>query len=90
MRLVGASDRYVRWPFILEGVFVGLGGAFITLALLLAASRPISDLATDIAGSVPLGFDQSLTLQIVAIVMGAGLGLGALGAWISVRTYLRR
>ncbi len=89
MRLVGASDRYVRWPFILEGVFIGLAGAFITLLLLLVASPPISDLASDIAGSVPLGFDQSLTLQIMGIVIGAGLGLGGVGAWISVRTYLR-
>jgi cell division transport system permease protein len=89
MRLVGASDRYVRWPFILEGVFIGLAGAILTLMLLLIASRPISDLATDIAGAVPLGFDGSMTLQIVAIVMGAGLGLGGVGAWISVRAYLR-
>jgi cell division transport system permease protein len=89
MRLVGASDRYVRWPFILEGVFIGLAGALITLALLLVASPAISDVASDIAGSVPLGFDRSLTLQIVAISMGAGVGLGGLGAWISVRTYLR-
>ena len=88
MRLVGASDRYVRWPFILEGVFIGLAGAFITLLLLLIASPAISDIATDIAGSVPLGFDQSLTYQITLITFGAGLGLGGAGAWISVRTYL--
>jgi cell division transport system permease protein len=89
MRLVGASDRYVRWPFILEGLFIGLAGAVITLLLLLVASPAISDVASDIAGSVPLGFDRSLTLQIVAISLGAGLGLGGVGAWISVRTYLR-
>jgi cell division transport system permease protein len=90
MRLVGASDRYVRWPFILEGVFIGLAGAVVTLLLLLIASGPISDLASEIAGQVPLGFDSSLTLQIVAIVTAAGLGLGGVGAWISVRAYLRR
>jgi cell division transport system permease protein len=90
MRLVGASDRYVRWPFIMEGIFIGLAGAVVTLVLLLVASGPISDLATDIAGAVPLGFDSSLTLQIVAVVTGAGLALGGAGAWISVRTYLRR
>lgn len=89
MRLVGASDRYVRWPFIMEGVFIGLAGAVVTLLLLLAASRPISDLAREIAGQVPLGFDGSLTAQITALVMLAGLGLGGLGAWISVRAYLR-
>ena len=88
MRLVGASDRYVRWPFMLEGVFIGLAGAIITLLMLLIASPAISDIATDIAGSVPLGFDQSLTYQITLITLGAGLGLGGVGAWISVRTYL--
>ena len=46
MRLVGASDRYVRWPFILEGVFIGLAGAVITLVLLLVASPLISDIAS--------------------------------------------
>jgi cell division transport system permease protein len=89
MRLVGASDRYVRWPFILEGVLIGLLGAIITLLLLLLASPAISDIASDIAGAVPLGFDQSLTIQIVLISIGAGMGLGGVGAWISVRTYLR-
>jgi cell division transport system permease protein len=89
MRLVGASDRYVRWPFILEGVLIGLAGSLITLGLLLVASPAISRIASDIAGSVPLGFDRSLTLLIVGIVFGAGVGLGGIGAWISVRTYLR-
>jgi cell division transport system permease protein len=89
MRLVGASDRYVRWPFILEGIFIGFAGALVTLLLLLLASGPISDLATQIAGQVPLGFNQSLTTQIVGLVLASGLGLGGIGAWISVRTYLR-
>jgi hypothetical protein len=61
----------------------------VTLLLLLLASGPISDLASQIAGEVPLGFNQSLTTQIVGMVTIAGLGLGGAGAWISVRTYLR-
>jgi cell division transport system permease protein len=80
----------VRWPFIFEGILVGLIGALITLGLLLLASRPIVDLANAIAGQVPVGFSQSLTTQVAALVLGAGLGLGGLGAWISVRAYLRR
>jgi cell division transport system permease protein len=90
MRLVGASDAYVRWPFILEGLLIGLAGSVITLLLLLTASAPISDLASQIAGEVPLGFDRSLTVQIVSVVLAAGLGLGGVGAWISVQAYLRR
>lgn len=90
MRLVGASDHYVRWPFIVEGLLVGLIGAGITLGLLLLASGPIVELAKAIAGQVPVGFSQSLTTQVAILVMGAGLGLGGVGAWISVRAYLKR
>ena len=89
MRLVGASDRYVRWPFIIEGVLIGVMGSVVTLTLLLLASAPISDLARAIAGQVPVGFSESLTTQLSALVLVAGLGLGGLGAWISVRAYLR-
>ncbi len=90
MRLVGASDAFIRWPFIVEGLLVGLIGALVTLALLLLASGPIVDLADVIAGQVPVGFSQSLTTQVAILVLGAGLGLGGVGAWISVRAYLRR
>ncbi len=89
MRLVGASDQFVRWPFIFEGLLVGLLGALVTLTLLLLASGPISEVAKVIAGQVPVGFSQSLTFQVTSLVLIAGLGLGGVGAWISVRTYLR-
>jgi len=90
MRLVGASDAFVRWPFIFEGLLVGLLGAVITLALLSLAAGPIAQLATAIAGQVPIGFGDRLSSQVTAVVLAAGLGLGGFGAWLSVRTYLRR
>lgn len=90
MRLVGASDLFVRWPFIFEGLLIGLIGAGVTLFLLMLASGPITELARAIAGQVPVGFSDSLTAQIAVLVMASGLGLGGVGAWISVRTYLRR
>ena len=90
MRLVGASDAFVRWPFIFEGVLVGLVGAVVTLGLLALASQPINQLARVLAAHLPAGFQQSLTQQVVTVVMAAGLLLGGVGASISVRTYLRR
>lgn len=90
MRLVGASDAFIRWPFIFEGMLVGLLGAAVTLALLAIAAVPISHGVATLVGAVPVQFDQNLEQQLVALVVGAGLALGALGAFISVRTYLIR
>jgi len=89
MRLVGASDAFVRWPFIFEGLLVGLLGALVTLGLLSLAAAPISQLATAIAGQVPVGFGDRLSSQVAAVVITAGLGFGGFGAWLSVRAYLR-
>ena len=89
MRLVGASDAFIRWPFVFEGAFVGLLGALLTLGILAAVADPISGFMVDFFRVLPLQFG-SLTRDLVALVLGAGVGLGVLGSWLSVRTYLIR
>lgn len=89
MRLVGASDAFIRWPFVFEGAFVGFLGAAFTLAILAAAADPLSGLLVDFFRVLPLQVG-SLTRDVVTLVMGAGVGLGILGSWLSVRTYLIR
>ena len=89
MRLVGASDAFIRWPFVFEGAFVGFLGALIALGLLAAAAEPIGGFMVDFFRVLPLQFG-SLTRDLVALVLGAGVGLGVLGSWLSVRTYLIR
>ena len=89
MRLVGASDAFIRWPFVFEGAFVGFLGAVITLAVLAAAAEPLSGFMVEFFRVLPLQVG-SLTRDLVALVMGAGVGLGVLGSWVSVRTYLIR
>jgi cell division transport system permease protein len=89
MRLVGASDAFIRWPFVFEGAFVGLLGSIATLAILAAVADPLSAFMADFFRVLPLQFG-SLTRDLVALVMGAGVGLGILGSWLSVRTYLIR
>jgi cell division transport system permease protein len=89
MRLVGASDAFIRWPFVFEGAFVGFLGAAITLAVLAAAAEPLSDFMVEFFRVLPLEVG-SMTRDIVTLVMGTGVGLGILGSWLSVRTYLIR
>ena len=89
MRLVGASDAFIRWPFVFEGAFVGFLGAVITLLVLALAAEPLRGFMTDFFRVLPLQFG-SLTRDLVALVMGTGVGLGIVGSWLSVRTYLIR
>ncbi len=89
MRLVGASDAFIRWPFVFEGAFVGLVGALVTLGILAVAAEPLGTFLTGFFRILPLQFG-SLTRDLVLLVVGAGVGLGIVGSWVSVRTYLIR
>ena len=87
MRLVGASDAFIRWPFVFEGAMVGVLGAVLTLGLLFIAAEPIGRFMIGFFAVLPLTFG-SLARDLVFLVGAAGLGLGVLGSWLSVRTYL--
>jgi cell division transport system permease protein len=87
MRLVGASDAFIRWPFVFEGALVGLISALVALSVLGAASDALSRFMFDFFRVLPLTFG-SLARDLVVIVFGAGVGLGIIGSWVSVRTYL--
>jgi len=89
MRLVGASDAFIRWPFVFEGAMVGLLGAVTALVALGAAAEPMGRFMADFFRILPLQFG-TLARDIALLVLGTGLGLGVLGAWVSVRTYLIR
>jgi cell division transport system permease protein len=89
MRLVGASDAFIRWPFVFEGALVGLLGAVVTLGVLVGASEPLSRFMVGFFQILPISVG-SISRDVTLLVLGAGLGLGVLGAWVSVRTYLIR
>jgi cell division transport system permease protein len=89
MRLVGASDAFIRWPFVFEGALVGLLGAILTLAVLAAVADPLSSFMYDFFRILPIRVG-SISRDVAMLVFGTGLGLGVLGAWVSVRTYLIR
>jgi cell division transport system permease protein len=90
MRLVGASDAFIRWPFIFEGILVGLLGAVLTLLLLVLAYQPLSQVMFALFNVLPLRFGEFVVRDVALVVVGAGVALGGLGSWVSVRSYLGR
>jgi cell division transport system permease protein len=89
MRLVGASDAFIRWPFVFEGALVGLFGALITLGMLLLAADPVSRAVVSFFNVLPIELG-SVGRDTAVLVLGTGVGVGVVGAWVSVRTYLIR
>lgn len=89
MRLVGASDAFIRWPFVFEGALVGLFGALITVGMMALAAEPLSRAMVSFFNVLPIELGP-LGRDAAALVLGTGLGVGVLGAWVSVRTYLIR
>jgi cell division transport system permease protein len=89
MRLVGASDAFIRWPFVFEGALVGLLGAAISLGVLVGAAEPLSRFMVGFFQILPINVG-SISRDVTLLVVGAGTGLGVVGAWVSVRTYLIR
>jgi cell division transport system permease protein len=89
MRLVGASDAFVRWPFIFEGALVGFIGAAVTLLLFAVAADPLSGVLARYFEVPPVAL-SSLSREVLVLTLVTGLGLGSVGAWLSVRRYLAR
>jgi cell division transport system permease protein len=87
MRLVGASDSFIRWPFILEGVLCGLVGALVTIVLVAVVWDPIQPAMVTIF-QMPTAVSTQFLTTLSVILLTVGLGVGALGSWISVRSYL--
>jgi cell division transport system permease protein len=87
MRLVGASDSFIRWPFILEGVLCGLIGAVVTIVLVAAIWSPIQPAMVSVF-QMPTAVSAQFLTTLSLLLFAVGLGVGALGSWISVRSYL--
>jgi cell division transport system permease protein len=88
MKLVGATDWFIRWPFVLEGLFVGaLGGAGAVALLALAKVTLVDPLANAVRlVSQP---DMIAFPLLIAILMASAIAVSAAGSGISLRRFLR-
>ena len=89
MKLVGATEWFVRGPFVIEGVMTGLIAASLALALLVIAYEPaVARFRADVA-FIPLSYDPLFVASLARDLLLGGALLGALGSYIGVRRYVR-
>ena len=90
MKLVGATDWFVRWPFILEGMLVGALGAVAATLVVLVAAGPVMGAMVNFIEILPLSFGTTFVWQLVGSVFALALAVGAGGAMLSVRAHLAK
>lgn len=88
MRMVGATGWFIRWPFVIEGIFVGAAGGMIAILLLLIAKQtivdPLSDSFALFAAPETIGF-----LPLAILLLIAAMGISAAGSGLTLRRFLK-
>ena len=88
MKLVGATDWFIRWPFMLEGMILGLGGALVAVIIVLEAYAFLHNRLGRISTVLSLLTRAEITPYIIGGFFGIGIIFGAVGSLLSVRRHL--
>jgi cell division transport system permease protein len=90
MKLVGASDSFVRTPFVFEGLVQGLIGAGLAALTVVWINFLFVDWSRDALPFVPISGDTVDTILILAVLVVVGVAIGVIGSFLSVTRFLRK
>jgi len=90
MRLVGASNRFISGPFVVEGLLYGVIASVITMLVFYPLTMWLGPMTESFFGNINL-YDYYISnfAQIFSIILFAGVGLGVISSLIAVRRYLK-
>lgn len=89
MRLVGADNRYIRGPFIIEGMLYGVVSSVITVGMFYPITLWIKNNTASFYGGIDLfQYYVANFWQILSIILASGVALGAIASFFAVRRYL--
>ncbi|MCD8494608.1 MAG: permease-like cell division protein FtsX [Candidatus Pacebacteria bacterium] len=90
MRLVGAQNRYIRGPFVVEGLLYGVVSTVLTVLILIPVTLWLSKATTTFFGGLDLfAYYINNLFQIFLILLVVGMLLGMISSFIAVRRYLK-
>ncbi len=89
MRLVGADNKYIRGPFMIEGMTYGAIATFITVILFLFITLWFGRSMTDFLGMNLFSYYVRNIIQIFIIILLSGVVLGAVSSFLATRRYLK-
>lgn len=92
MKYVGATNSFIRWPFIVEGIIIGMIAGLLSVAIIGGAYTYIAEKIVNASLLVMFSwklieFKEMLNL-ILTVYLGLGIGIGILGSSISIKKYL--
>ena len=90
MKLVGASDRFVRTPFVFEGMAQGLIGAGLAALTVIWLNFLFVDWSREALPFVPISGDAVNTILMLLLLVGVGVLIGVIGSFLSVTRFLRK
>ena len=90
MKAVGATDSFVRIPFVVEGILIGTISALIAEGLIYFCYRVATETIVKSFGQDSLVKFSSLAWELLLIFIGVGVVAGVLGSVIIIGKYLRR
>ena len=91
MKLVGATNWYIRWPFLIEGALIGLVGAIIPVAILSFVYVTAYDIGTHFLAGTYFGLftPNPFLYQVGGLMLAIGIIIGAIGSFMSIRKFLK-
>lgn len=90
MKLVGAGGRYIRGPFIVSGVLVGIISSVVTILLFIPVSIWLGNEMTDFVGINLFTYYKENFLQLFIIMLGSGITIGSISSIFAIHRYLRK
>ena len=89
MKYVGATDSFIRWPFLIEGVMLGIGGALLSVLILSQTYGLLVERIYESLAFLPLLPQYPFILQISLLLLAVGMVVGALGSAVSLRRFMK-